>query len=57
MSQANVYHYVYSWFVYYGLPPTAIDAILATIVIVGRALIQLVNIEVDKNILISTLIY
>jgi hypothetical protein len=42
--------------VYYGLPPTALDAVLATIVAGGRALSQL-NIEVDKNILISTLIY
>jgi hypothetical protein len=34
---------------YYGLPPTAMDAILATIVAGGQALIQL-NIEVDTNI-------
>jgi hypothetical protein len=32
------------------------DAILATIVASGQALIQL-NIDVDKNVLISTLIY
>jgi hypothetical protein len=44
-----------SIFVYYGLPPTAMDAISATIVANGQAQIQL-NIEVDKNILISTLI-
>jgi hypothetical protein len=35
--------------VYYGLPPTAMDAVLATIVAGGHALVQL-NIEVDANI-------
>ncbi len=38
-----------------GLLPTAMDAILATFVASGKALIQL-NIEVDTNISISTLI-
>ncbi len=47
---------VISLFVYYGPPPTTRDAVSDTIVAGGQARIRL-NIEVNINYLITTLIY
>ncbi len=56
LRHSNIYNNVISLLLSFGLPPTPMDAVLATIVTGGQAQIIL-NIEVDKNKLITTLIY
>ncbi len=55
LRHSNIYYNVISLLLCFGHLLTAMDAITATIVAGGRALSQL-NIEVNKHILISTLI-
>jgi hypothetical protein len=55
LRHSNIYNNVISLLLCFGHPPTRMDAVLATIVAGGQAQIIL-NIEVDRNKLITTLI-
>ncbi len=55
LRHSNIYYNVISLLLCFGHPPTTMDAVLAAIVAGRRARITL-NIEVDRNKLITTLI-
>ncbi len=55
LRHSNIYNNVISLLLYFGHPQTTMDAVLATIVAGGQARIIL-NIEVDRNKLMTTLI-
>jgi hypothetical protein len=55
LRHSNIYNNVISLLLYFGRPLTMMDAVLATIV-AGRQARIILNIEVNRNKLITTLI-
>jgi hypothetical protein len=55
LRHSNIHNNVISLLLCFGHPPTTMDAVLATIV-AGRQAQIILNIEVDRNKLITTLI-